>query len=254
MERLVDLVAPRSRIDLLFKATILVALFTLVDCMVGYLARDFTSGNRAAAIFVTFMIGAPFGLFVMAVMGVQRQLKERLQVLSQTDALTGLPNRSAFFERAAKVMENTPNCAVLMVDVDNFKQINDTYGHYAGDVALMQIGQHLRNALRVEDVVGRIGGEEFAVLLKGGDVAVLDRIADQICDTILIDGTRASDSEFVNFSVTFSIGGVIALNGQSLVDLLKFADEALYEAKSAGRNRVVFHRLEGPTRDVRKLG
>lgn len=254
VEKLVDLVAPQSRVDLLFKATLLVAFFTVVDFIVGYFTHDFTAGNQPATILVTFMVGAPFGLFVMAVMSVQRQLKERLKILSQTDGLTDLPNRSTFFERATKVLNDNQNCAILMIDVDNFKQVNDTYGHYAGDVALMQIGRHLQKSLRTGDVVGRIGGEEFAVVLEGGCSGTLDRITNQLCDTIHIDSTRGSNSDFESFSVTLSIGGVIALKGQSLVDLMKFADEALYEAKAAGRNCVVFHGLEGTALKCHQTG
>lgn len=252
MEKIVDLVAPRSCLGLLVKAAILVTCFTVVDYMISNLTYTFTSQSPFAAIMITFLIGAPFGLFVMAVMNVQRRLKDRLQYLSETDLLTGLPNRSSFFTQASEKISLGEASAVLMIDVDNFKQINDTYGHYAGDVALKLIGRHLRKQLRDGDVAGRIGGEEFAVLLDAGEIATIDHITQSICETIVIESGTASEADFNTFSITFSIGGVMALPGQKLVDLMKFADQALYRAKSEGRNRIVFHRLDARASEVRQ--
>tara|TARA_R110002072_G_scaffold300253_1_gene477209 strand:+ start:115 stop:879 length:765 start_codon:yes stop_codon:yes gene_type:complete len=244
MEKIVELVAPRSQLGLVVKAILLVASFTAVDYIVSDLAHSMTDESELVSLLVTFLIGAPFAFGIMTIMIAQRKLKERLLFLSETDQLTGLPNRSAFFARADKLLDEGQNSAVLMIDVDNFKHINDTYGHYAGDVALAQIGRHLRKNLRAEDAVGRIGGEEFAVLLKDGEFSAVDRTTSKICDTIMIDTRRATDTALQPFAVTFSIGAVIALPGQKLIDLMKFADEALYQAKSSGRNRVVLHRAE----------
>jgi len=244
VEKIVDLVAPRSRTGLIIKATVLVGCFTAVDYIVSAMTASFTDQNTLRSLLITFLIGAPFGLFVMCVMIVQRKLKERLQYLSETDSLTGLPNRSAFFARAIKALEERSQGSVLMIDVDNFKAINDTYGHYAGDLALTQIGRHLRAILRPQDIVGRIGGEEFAVLLNADDPTFIDQIAKRICATLLIEARRSGDNTIQSFNVTFSIGGVVAQPGQNLLDRMRFADQALYHAKANGRNRVVFHDFE----------
>lgn len=252
LEKLVDVVAPRSWLGLLVKAVVLVACFTLVDLVVSRATVGWTNNNTPVTMLVTFLVGAPFGLFVMWVMRLQHDLKEQLQYLSETDVLTGLPNRNAFFDRASKSLDNNSACTVLMIDVDHFKKINDTYGHYAGDVALAQIGQHLRKILRSDDIVGRIGGEEFAVLLSTNEPAAVNRVAGNICDTIQIDMRRAGDTNIQSFNVTFSIGAVVALPGQRLIDLMKFADESLYKAKSSGRNQVVVYH-PGDAAKVQKM-
>ena len=244
LEKIVDWVAPRSRLGLFVKAAILVGCFTAVDYLISGLVSRFTAESELVAILVTYLIGAPFGLFVMAIMIVQRQLKDRLQYMSETDPLTGLPNRAAFFAKANVMINNGKPHAVLMVDIDNFKSINDTYGHYAGDLALAQIGSHLRKTLRSEDIVGRIGGEEFAILLHNIERPAVAQLANKICDTITIQSRRASDHQMQSFKVTMSIGSVIASPAHKLVDLMRFADEALYQAKANGRNRVIFHEFE----------
>lgn len=245
MEKLIEIVAPRSWHGLLVKAGILVSCFTLVDLIVSGTTDAWTRGDTAASMFVTFMVGAPFGLFVMAIMRAQYGLQKQLRYMSETDALTGLPNRNTFLDRASLLLDGPSGCSVLMIDVDHFKRVNDTYGHYAGDVALTQIGQHLRRNLRAGDAVGRIGGEEFAAVLQTDDPAVLGRIADQMCQTIHINMNRASDPSSPSFNVTFSIGAVVALPGQRLIDLMKFADQSLYEAKENGRNRVILRYGDG---------
>ena len=115
-------------------------------------------------------------------------------------------------------------------------------------LALAQIGRHLHKTLRSEDIVGRIGGEEFAILLNNIELPAVAQLTSKICDTITIQSRRASDHQIQSFKVTMSIGSVIALPGQKLVDLMRFADEALYQAKANGRNRVIFHEIESATK------
>ena len=96
MEKLVDLVAPRTVKDLFLKAAILVSCFTAFDHLIANLTNSFTDKYVLGSLFITFLIGAPFGLFVMAIMTTQRKLKERMKRIAETDMLTGLPNRNAF--------------------------------------------------------------------------------------------------------------------------------------------------------------
>lgn len=241
MEKLVDLVAPRSCADLLVKAFLLVTTFTFFDWLVGHATLSLTEGSVVWSRAVTFMIGAPFGLFVMAVLAVQRRLKARLRHLSETDVLTTLANRASFMARAEDAIESGMGAAVLMLDVDHFKSINDTHGHYAGDVALQQIGAHIRAQTRENDIVGRIGGEEFAVLLADTNPEGVVAISNRFCQDISVTLTHDNSAEtIITFSVTLSVGGVRALPNHSLIDLMCAADKALYKAKAAGRNRVVF--------------
>jgi len=238
MHRIVDIVAPRSLLDLIFKAVVICVCFTCFELLVGYLTRGFPVGYSTL---ITFLSAAPFGLFVMTILKAQRDLKERLQYLSSTDVLTGLLNRRTFFERADDLLEAGENVVVLMVDLDFFKKVNDTYGHRAGDIALIAAGQHLQATTRDCDVVGRIGGEEFAILLRIGDLQSVDEIVANIFEPIKVQPRDDTPHAFAPFEVTMSIGAVIAEPDVSLNTLLELADEALYFAKKTGRNIVLYH-------------
>lgn len=172
----------------------------------------------------------------------ERKLKERsLTALASTDSLTGLSNRRAFMatlEYALSMAQSRPGagCAVMMMDIDLFKQINDTHGHPVGDAVLQELAMRLRTALRQTDTAGRLGGEEFAVVLE--EISALDALnkARAICERIaaLPFSTSAGDVH-----VTVSVGVALASMSLSAADLLSNADQALYQAKQNGRNQVV---------------
>jgi len=161
-----------------------------------------------------------------------------LQQLATTDALTGTLNRRHFLECAEvetlHARRRGQPAAVLMVDADHFKQINDQFGHAAGDAALRALGQALRDAVRPTDIVGRVGGEEFAILLpqtsREGAVTLAERLRAAIA-------ARAVDFAGSIIPLTISVG-VAAGEHAELAKLLRDADAALYLAKGAGRNRV----------------
>ncbi|AMW83415.1 GGDEF domain-containing protein [Pseudomonas yamanorum] len=156
---------------------------------------------------------------------------------AQTDELTGLMNRRAFFEHAQLLYEQCrhnqqPLCA-LMMDMDHFKNINDTYGHQAGDQVLRQIGGVISASFRQADVYGRLGGEEFAVLLPDTSLETGRHIAEQ-----LIKAIAGLASEPVH-GLTASLGVAWARAvDQDLHGLMNTADKALYRAKALGRNQV----------------
>lgn len=156
---------------------------------------------------------------------------------AQTDELTGLMNRRAFFEHAQVLYERCrhnrqPLCA-LMIDMDHFKEINDTYGHQAGDQVLRQIGGVISASFRQADVYGRLGGEEFAVLLPNTSLETARTIAEQ-----LIKAISGLSSEPVH-GLTASLGVASShAQDQDLHDLMNTADKALYRAKAQGRNQV----------------
>lgn len=171
-----------------------------------------------------------------------RALLRKLEYQAHTDSLTGLPNRSHFFELADRELSRAARygnaLSLLMVDIDCFKTINDTYGHKAGDLVLAGIAQAMRAALREVDVLGRIGGEEFAVVLTETDRDAAADAAKRLCEAVCATQTRLPDGHPV--AATVSIGVAPLINrGTSLDSLIQHADQAMYAAKRAGRNRVV---------------
>jgi diguanylate cyclase (GGDEF)-like protein len=163
-----------------------------------------------------------------------RETQEALRRQAQTDFLTGISNRRHFLHQAEQTLrqagERGEPVSLLMLDLDFFKDINDTYGHQAGDAVLRAVSRRLGEVLRPIDVIGRLGGEEFGVILPGLELKEAVAVADRLRAAVaaLRPGGHA---------VTASLGvasGVTALN-----DLLARADACLYAAKDAGRNRVV---------------
>lgn len=164
--------------------------------------------------------------------------KQNSEQLAQTDFLTGLDNRRAFFEHGQTLVNycernQLPLC-VLMVDADHFKQINDEYGHAVGDKVLQHLAVQLRGALRKSDLCGRMGGEEFALLLPDTPIEQATALAERFCQSYAASPLRYEDVEITN---TVSIG--VASDGYDIDHLLHCADGMLYQAKAAGRNRVV---------------
>lgn len=159
--------------------------------------------------------------------------------LASTDGLTGIANRAFFLEQVRRALATGKRVTLMLFDVDNFKSVNDTYGHAAGDTALQTIGSILAEEAGEQGLAGRLGGEEFAVLLCCPSLREGNQLAEQIAATVrttLIPYTHGS------FRVTVS-GGVASSNPPHLysVDkLLNIADRLMYQAKDAGRNRVMY--------------
>jgi diguanylate cyclase (GGDEF)-like protein len=170
-------------------------------------------------------------------MGSERLL-ERLEDVANTDSLTGLLNRDAFSRQANLRLAAAPDrpYALLLVDLDHFKLINDRHGHDVGDQALRLVADVMRKVLRPGDLLGRHGGEEFTVLLPGTDVAVARMIAERVNKAISHLGLLA-DGESVPMRA--SIGVATLADGEpDLHRMIKRADQAMYAAKRDGRNRV----------------
>jgi len=176
------------------------------------------------------------------------RLYEEQSLAAVTDAITNLPNHRAVMSRVeeevARCTRTQETCAILFFDLDHFKHINDTWGHRAGDVVLHTIGNRVRAALRIEDFVGRYGGEEFAVVLTGVDVSDAAITAERLREAIALEpciwkSDTAEGATSVSIPVTSSIGiAMYGLHGVTREDLLKQADHAMYRAKQGGRNRV----------------
>ena len=182
----------------------------------------------------------------------RRKLRDQLAHRAFHDPLTGLPNRALFEDRLehalARAERHREHVTVLFVDLDDFKAVNDGFGHEVGDTLLVAVGRRLESTLRPGDTVARLGGDEFAVLLEDGDEAAgasrtMERLARALRQPVAVEGRT--------LSVTSSIGGSTGEPGTDGVeDLIRKADAAMYRAKRAGKDR--FELFDGePSEDVR---
>jgi len=137
-----------------------------------------------------------------------------------------------------RVKRNGMTSSLLLLDVDNFKQINDSHGHATGDDVLVTLATTLRQMLRPNDAVGRLGGEEFVILVPDGNCTQAMRLGERIC--LAIKDTPITNSKGENLQITASIGiGEFRPESESVKAVLAIADGHLYHAKATGRNRVV---------------
>jgi diguanylate cyclase (GGDEF)-like protein len=170
----------------------------------------------------------------------QTLLLERLQRLVAIDELTQIYNRRSFMERCHEEISRlgrlNQSISVIFVDVDHFKQINDTFGHQTGDLILYEIAQKLRQGLREADILGRIGGEEFAVLLPEAPLELACDIAERLRQ--IVDNPIRVNERMIIVTASFGVTGANQAFQKDLDSLFAKADEALYQAKHAGRNCV----------------
>jgi diguanylate cyclase (GGDEF)-like protein/PAS domain S-box-containing protein len=180
--------------------------------------------------------------------GVVRDITERMEgerkltALSQYDSLTGLPNRSLFFERLTAIATRRDGIstaiALMFIDLDGFKEINDTFGHRCGDDLLIQFARRLSASVRDSDMVSRLAGDEFTIILEKLAEPVAD--AQQVADNIIASLEKPFALSGREVRVTASLGLVIQQGGGfNTSDLLARADAAMYAAKHAGKNRVI---------------
>ncbi|MFH2123651.1 MAG: bacteriohemerythrin [Pseudomonadota bacterium] len=169
-------------------------------------------------------------------------LEHELQRQAQFDYLTGLANRRYFIERGEEEIVRTSRygrpMSLLMLDIDRFKEINDTHGHHAGDITLQMFATHCQKALRKIDIIGRIGGEEFAVILPETDGEAAYEGAERLCQSIASQTMTTEAGAFIGLTVSIGLTTLVVGGEANLDTLLRQADEALYKAKCLGRNRV----------------
>jgi diguanylate cyclase (GGDEF)-like protein len=161
-----------------------------------------------------------------------------LATMAITDSLTQLHNRRHFIERGeqefARAARAGAPLGLLLCDVDHFKQVNDSYGHHAGDRVLQEVARLVRDAVRQGDVVARWGGEEFVVLLPDADYGASMRVAEKLRTVV---ESKAFSGTGAPITISIGVGGYPAPGVDSLFSLIEIADQALYRAKQAGRNR-----------------
>jgi len=169
-----------------------------------------------------------------------KMAKEKLIRLAVTDELTGLMNRRYFMGRLLHEYERTKRSgsafSVLMIDLDNFKKVNDKYGHQAGDTVLRTVSESMKLSLRLSDIIGRIGGEEFAVILP--DTGIDDAMTTGERLRKRVESLEIPHKD-CHIKITISIGASLSLKDDLTIDeILQRSDTALYRVKESGRNKV----------------
>ena len=205
--------------------------------------------NTRLIVILLVVLVASIGYWAFKIKRVQLSLKK----MAETDALTGICNRHHFTLRAERALaecaRNGEQAALIMFDLDHFKNINDRFGHETGDWALTEVAEACKGFCRRIDVLGRLGGEEFAILMYGCDLRAAARVAEDCRVRLAQIDTKSTGQTFAitgSFGVTSS-----ALAGYSLAKLLSHADRMLYRAKHLGRNRVCIHEpAQDNARDV----
>jgi diguanylate cyclase (GGDEF)-like protein len=169
-------------------------------------------------------------------------MNEKLEVLASTDPLTNLLNRRCFFERAeeelSRLKRNDKQAAVVIVDIDFFKAVNDKYGHPAGDAVLTVIAKILKNSVRQHDLVSRFGGEEFAIFLSDVDLEKAIMLAERMRENIA-EQKVIYKGEIIKSTASFGLS-MLNADSKDIHSVIHDADKLLYEAKESGRNNLKY--------------
>jgi diguanylate cyclase (GGDEF)-like protein len=215
------------------------ALLTWRETEVTSLFASSSSKTWGLAMAVVILVLQAFGAVMMTAQRLQRELQRQALL----DVLTGLPNRRAFddaLERAlARAARSGAAVGLLLVDVDWFKRINDTRGHAEGDAVLRELAQRLLAASRRADLVARVGGEEFAMILDAPDPAALGELAERVRHGVSAQPVALAGGP-LRVTVSVGVAHRVAPRPDEGRTLYRDADEALYAAKRAGRDRVAF--------------
>ncbi|MES1982895.1 MAG: EAL domain-containing protein [Pseudomonadota bacterium] len=184
----------------------------------------------------------------------RKHAEERIKYLANFDALTGLPNRAQLADHLKYALSlakrSNEQLSMMFIDIDRFKDINDTLGHSIGDALLVEVAGRLKSLLREEDIVSRLGGDEFILILPGGDALGAAQVGQKLLDAI----SRPYQIEQYNLVVTASIGiARYPMDGTDLESLSRSADTAMYRAKHEGRNGYRFFTSEMQARASRNM-
>ena len=171
---------------------------------------------------------------------IEMKKKRKFEKLSYIDPLTELYNRRFILENTESILENSKGITVMMIDIDHFKRVNDTYGHQCGDLVLKSIASCIKYGLRKEDLVVRYGGEEFLVIISNTDFNTSIKVGKRILENI----RRTSvNCEKQKIRVTVSIGLVFTESSKAILPLIEEADRMMYQAKKEGRNRLKYKKI-----------
>lgn len=199
------------------------------------------SGGHQSMLIVgaLFVVCSTMSLYAV----VHDEQKNEIAERARRDPLTGLFNRRAFFEQANKLEAEGAAFAILMIDIDHFKSINDNHGHLGGDRVLVHAARLIQNVFRTDDIACRFGGEEFCVLLRECDIAQAMQLATELVNRW--DAAPLDVSDGTRVRVTASVGVCARDLGQTLLKTIQNADAALYRAKHQGRNRALAYCDDG---------
>lgn len=229
---------PKKRI----KGVHLVVLGLVVSChLVTATVMGYASFAALVGIVAPYMVVASVSASVLLGLFVDRELtqierEQQWKTSALTDSLTTLPNRRAFERRIARLRSGSAEAALMILDLDHFKVVNDNHGHGAGDHVLQQVSLVLRSSMRDHDMLSRLGGEELAVLLPETGAVQAMEIAERLRQKI---ENLSITWEGRPIAITASFGVAVAPDGVASPKLFAQADAALYAAKRGGRNRVV---------------
>jgi diguanylate cyclase (GGDEF)-like protein len=187
---------------------------------------------------IVCLIILSLGLVVMT----KERSDERNRVLAMQDGLTGLSNRrsilDALDQQLAMAGRSGQPLSLLMLDLDRFKRVNDSFGHLAGDAVLHQVASGIASRLRAQDIAGRYGGEEFLVILPGTTVDGAVQLAEELRKSIAAERIGIGEGRAITITISIGVCGGVPAAGQRVEDLIGAADQAMYRAKENGRDRV----------------
>jgi diguanylate cyclase (GGDEF)-like protein len=227
-------------------AAIMMILFGASQVLVAYIGlQQGAAGNdyyRDLYVNINFLsLPAGYtGMAMFVIFMLASDLSEQMKEIAVRDQLTGLFNRRGFAEQTERAYATARRTdrpvSVIMTDIDHFKTINDEFGHAAGDNALDHFAKILKVTRRTDDILARMGGEEFAIVLPGTELEESIRIAEELC-RLLKEAPMIVDGQTVTMTASFGVA-TLSLNDTCLADAVIRADRALYRSKRAGRNRV----------------
>ena len=215
---------------------LLIAVSTTALVLYSLGDHEFIGTGVTVAVVVSLLIAPVYTYRSLNVIQKLEEVRRDLEEISTHDFLTGIYNRRFLIEQAGTILalglRHRFPVSLIMLDLDHFKQVNDSYGHAAGDAVLVELSTYIRRLIRVTDIFGRYGGEEFIVFMPHTELDDAARLAGRIREGV-------KESRFNDLQITISMGVSVANEAtRTLDDLIDKADTALYEAKDAGRDRV----------------
>jgi diguanylate cyclase (GGDEF)-like protein len=229
--------------SLAFLASILIEPSLSIDPRLPqWVAQAWTGGSTIVSLWVAALIISYFIRQRDRTLELLAAEKEKLRQMATIDPLTGAHNRRYFFEEGEKVHQSSlcyqHPYSVLMLDLDNFKRVNDTYGHAAGDEVLRETVRRMQSCIRNVDILGRYGGEEFTVLFPETDLVKAEQAAERLLDTLRSTPINVGPAE-LTFTASIGVAQSDPASAETFMQLVERADRASYHAKELGKNCVV---------------
>lgn len=226
--------SPRSLIDLAVKIALVCGIIILLNFAFNRYYIDAPNLTLEYLVVNSIVVGGPFVLLFFFVLTKQIGLQKSLVELARFDHLTNIPNRRYFLKQAEAAILTDDFSVLLLLDVDHFKSVNDTWGHAVGDECLKSLSHILARTVRSDDIVGRLGGEEFGILLRNTRLDMIGYISTHLLKPFPFN----AKGDLNHLTVTVSIGACEIAKGGDLEAALVTADQALYKAKDRGRCRL----------------